>query len=48
VSQANKDKVKERNEAIKMDQTIEARVKKIVVEQLGVKASEVRSISLSF
>jgi hypothetical protein len=41
ISQANKDKVNERNEAIKKDLTIEDLVKKIVAEQLGVKVEEV-------
>jgi hypothetical protein len=41
ISQANKDKVNERNEAIKKDQTLEQRVKRIIGEQLGVKAEEV-------
>jgi hypothetical protein len=41
ISQANRDKVIERNEAIKRDSTIDVRVKKIISEQLGVKAVEV-------
>ena len=41
ISQANKDKVNERNEAIKKDQTFEQRVKRIIGEQLGVKDEEV-------
>jgi len=41
VSQASKDKVNERNEAIKRDQTIEERVKMIIVEHLDVKEEEV-------
>jgi hypothetical protein len=41
ISQASKDKANERKEAIKKDSTIEVRVKKIVIEQLGVKAEEV-------
>jgi hypothetical protein len=42
ISQANKDKVIERKDAIKASRTVEDRVKKIVSEQLGVRPEEVR------
>jgi len=41
ISQATKDKVNERNELFKRNNDIEARVKKIISEQLGVKSEEV-------
>ena len=47
ISQANKDKVNERNEAIKKEQTFEQRVKRIVAGELGVKAEEVCRYYLS-
>lgn len=41
ISQANKEKVNERNEAIRRNQTVGERVKKVIQDQLGVKAEEV-------
>jgi hypothetical protein len=46
ISQASKDKVNERNEVIKKGQTLEVRLKKIIVEQLDVKESEVSEFHL--
>lgn len=48
VSQAAKDKVIERKEAFKSESTIETRVKRIVIEQLGVKQEEVCSRTLLY